>query len=168
MARGTELGQDQWAHVFLMSRAIKFRVWCTRFNRYHSTDVELLGSQQGLREPYDPNGLIVKYRTDVNIDGSPASLDQYDRNRFVLEQYTGLKDSTGREVYEGDIVQILCFDGWKDTTGFPVSYQVKWSTIAVGWRGFRPAMTDPSAGVDISDSPLILGNLHEHPTLLNA
>ena len=81
--------------------------------------------------------------------------------QFILMQYTGLKDKTGKEIYEGDIVKnqigsigkmvfshIGNMNGW---TGFFVNYK----GTGNHW---------PVRGNDIE----IIGNIHERPELLEA
>lgn len=61
-------------------RLIKFRAWDTGWKRMIQWD-------------------------DVKFDNNLASL-QYSTG-YVYEQFTGLHDKNGREIYEGDILEVL-------------------------------------------------------------
>ena len=149
----------------MSKRIIKFRVWDTRFDRYHSINVELLGSQTGLRETYEPNGLIMKYRTDANINASPEYLDQYDRERFMLEQFTGLLDKNSVEIYEGDIVRYPSNTSsiHKNNPHYNVSV-VTYQTD--GFGGLRAGF---EIGGDYAwdETTEIIGNIHQNSELLH-
>ncbi len=142
-----------------MSRDIKFRTWDTRWSRWHTEPKELLWSQHGYREPYPADGTLGMYRVDAHIDGPPAGLDQYDRERFILEQFTGMKDGVGADVYEGDIVRLNTshqddeFDSWAHAVirfsegAFKIDHPI------------RMPMTNPNYRV--------VGNIHEHSHLFS-
>lgn len=76
--------------------------------------------------------------------------------RFVLEQFTGLKDKNGREIYEGDIVKSAA--PWVTTPDV-----VKWDHEYFGWLPFV-AVND--YGIQDGGNMVIIGNVHENPELL--
>ncbi len=77
-------------------------------------------------------------------------------NRFELMQYTGLNDKNGKEIYEGDIIEV---DGYGNKEIYTVSYR---------YGRYVLETKDLVEGfLDVDDDFLeVVGNIYEHPKLL--
>jgi len=116
-------------------RDIKFRAWDVK--REHYFDIlwfDFENKEDGL--PWVHSGS--KFITDV-----------------ILEQFTGLHDKNGKEVYEGDIVRFKC---WGHEYIDKVEYH-KW--------GYYPiAPSKPEVSLSADGEIEIIGNIHENNELL--
>lgn len=81
--------------------------------------------------------------------------------RFILCQYTGLKNINGKEIYEGDIVRAVGFSEWIGVAKYSDKNQAfVFESIDKNYRENIVFMSQFGQGFKI------LGNIYENPELL--
>ena len=100
----------------------------------------------------------------LNNNDKAATSDNEDR--FILMQYTGLKDKNGKEIYEGDIVKV---DFWEFKNHKRIKYYergvIKWFDWKCGWM----LETGKDRFIDLFIGEFhfeVIGNIYENKELL--
>lgn len=138
-------------------REIKFRAFVFEENRYYNqvchTDDYLyrlinIESSDGINN-------TIKVHYDIPFKQTWFTNEKGNISKFVLEQYTEIKDKNGVEIYEGDILnteQGICSVIWFD------------SAFALKSPRSEAIDFEHSSFYELSE---IIGNIHENPELLN-
>lgn len=82
--------------------------------------------------------------------------------RFVLMQYTGVKDQNGKEIYEGDIVHVTDFFHCDDKV-YKGVVKSAGGYYQIEGQGIR---NSPLGWIISSDDIEVIGNIFENPELL--
>ena len=100
---------------------------------------------------------LSKNRARARPDNKAA--DTYDLDigeKCIIREWTGLKDKNGREIYEGDVVEIPPY-------GKRHRAIVKWESVP----GSDDMGTD-MVGFEDFHNPIVIGDIYENPELLEA
>lgn len=78
-------------------------------------------------------------------------------SRYILMQFTGMRDKNGAEIYEGDILKVI---GWRGSNG---RVEVKWGRVDASDDAGSNMVGFPC--FDEYGEPEIIGNIFENPEL---
>ena len=108
-----------------------------------------------------------------NFDGWTDNFGNKGRLKdIVIEQYTGMKDSNGKEIYEGDI--LLYQEDYGDGFFAPVIYgseNLYYPAFDLDWHYIPKSYFFESNAVSegvANDRLIVAGNVHTNPELLEA
>lgn len=138
-----------------MKREILFRAKCSGVWRYGSY---VHFDKKPIHDCYN-----AKYKDFIVTNGVYGEHYYPISDLSSLGQYTGLKDKSGREIYEGDILDYTLFDAFDEDHQY--KGVVKWIDDCFicdnsdGFNGFAWA-------VNQSLELEVIGNIHDNPELI--
>ena len=132
-------------------KELKFRAWHTKLCKYLKNNefyIDPNGSVYSEFESYDDKIINTKYIENFSID-------DFDEEYIIREQYTGLKDKNGKEIYEGDIVE---YDWYvRNDKAYRVKEKVVFDDMGARLGNDR---------IRNCSNVEVIGNIHENSDLL--
>lgn len=131
-----------------MNRELKFRGWHPQLKRMFSA--EEMGQDQLT--------LLTDGRGFINVSGADIRLSQL--VPMIPMQYTGLLDKNGKEIYEGDILKYVLPGLESDDPSTEYIEPVVFKDGCFNVEGHTPVYVTTDWDCEV------LGNIYEHPNLL--
>ncbi|WP_181815839.1 YopX family protein [Lactiplantibacillus plantarum] len=124
---------------------IKFRAWYMPFGKY--------GAMQEM-----------VYSRASHI----LALAETNPEKYIPEQFTGLTDSDGKDIYEGDILATSSMIYGENITDYlKVELREDYAGFYCGEKPLYACLGEWDADIKFSQTyPKIVGNVHENPELL--
>ncbi len=120
---------------------IKFRVWSRTLGKYRQLDET--SNDQGL-------GMLFEVKDGIGSNVTSICYSVGD----VVEQFTGLTDVNGKDIYEGDIIEVTSQYWGMLGNRYEVKFEQGAFYVKYGLLS------------EISPSISVIGNVHENPELL--
>lgn len=121
-------------------REIRFRAWEARVKKYIDWD-------NFMNNPFGTWGMKA-----------------FNNERYHFQQYTGLKDDNGKEIYEGDIVDYL---GDIDLVNSNVLRVIEYKEEEACFVARLPVGVEGEVAVYLNEHDFkLIGNIYENPELL--
>lgn len=99
------------------------------------------------------------YTEDREIERSPF---EYEVDPATVDQYTGLTDKKGENVFEGDIIT------GEGSRCKPDKFVIRWSAAICAFTAGEGKRVWPSLNQATISAYEIVGNIHDNPELLEA
>ncbi|MBP9727351.1 MAG: hypothetical protein KBD83_07820 [Gammaproteobacteria bacterium] len=128
-----------------MSRVIKFRAWDEERKCFRNDEFLISTSSKGAIQV-----------VGISIDSDAETIDE----DIVLDQFTGLHDKNGKEIYEGDVVRDI-------VAGYVMEVIfTDYSNFGLKVRGIVDSEYDIIDPAYTKTTCELIGNIHENTELL--